>query len=405
MADPTYEVVFSGRIRAGLKPSVVKGLLRSRLKLSRRELQDLFSGEERVVKRTPDKDTAEEYARIFEEAGAPCRIRAEHAPEGSTAPRSLVTLGEADHNVEPAASRGGIRMDMTKTLKTYLHLPFQSNTGSWHVLRLRRPAGSSTRDLTAAAAAAVQRVTGGHGDPSARSYDISRVIGGSLMAIPTGGLAIGVGSALLLKGAWLGGLLNILLFGPIAAYGIWLVATGVRSARRRGEATAKTPTGGVALSDKDVGGSRRRDGADAHPGILSFTKEAIRMAEPCTYEYKGTDLWGTTKGRGCENISFLLSAVVACMAVGFWIPAFLKVSFVLVILLALALALSPPSRKPVRQFHLNLATEPPVWSSNDDEFWRPVMEFFGLRQLTERRSWFKRKAATGNGRKTRGRVA
>lgn len=307
-------------------------------------------------------------------------------------------------------------MDMTKTLKTYLHLPFQSNTGSWHVLRLRRPAGSSTRDLTAAAAAAVQRVTGGHGDPSARSYDIGRVIGGSLMAIPTGGLAIGVGSALLLKGAWLGGLLNILLFGPIAAYGIWLVATGVRSARRRGEATATTPTGGVALSDKDVGGSRRRDGAGAHPesgrdgqwthpGILSFTNEAIRLAEPCTYEYKGTDLWGTTKGRGCENVSFLLSAVVACMAVGFWIPAFLKVSFVLVILLALALGLSPPSRKPVRQFHLNLATEPPVWSSNDDEFWRPVMEFFGLRQLTERRSWFKRKAATGNGRKKRGRVA
>ncbi len=45
---------------------------------------------------------------------------------------------------------------------------------------------------------------------------------------------------------------------------------------------------------------------------------------------------------------------------------------------------------PIRQFHLDLASDPPLWSSNDEQFWQPVKGFFGLQAVTRHRGWLKR---------------
>ena len=75
MTDGTYEVVFCGEVRKGFRRSVVQEELRSRLKLSRSEVKDLFSGRTHVIKRTAHQTTAEQYAGIASEAGAICELR------------------------------------------------------------------------------------------------------------------------------------------------------------------------------------------------------------------------------------------------------------------------------------------------------------------------------------------
>jgi hypothetical protein len=102
-------------------------------------------------------------------------------------------------------------------------------------------------------------------------------------------------------------------------------------------------------------------------------------------------LWGVTRGRSCKGLPFMLSLVAASLGVGFWIPAFTRVALGLVILILLAAALTRLSEKPTRQFHLDLTTTPPVWSSNDERFWQPVKAFFALRQEPERPGWLKRR--------------
>ncbi len=404
MTESTYEVVFSGEVKKGLRRSVVQDQLRSRLKLSRRESKDLFSGRDRVLKRTVHQASAEQLAGILDEAGALYELRRSPVPASDGAARDMVALDQTSPGPkEQTLAHEQRDLDMRTTLREFLRIPVQTATGSWLSLRLRRSDGASTRDLTAIAAATMGRLRNGHHDRTGRSYAIGRVVGGTLMAVPTAGVALGVSSGMLLDGALVAGVLNMLFFGSIAAYGIWLVVTGVRYARglaaspAPGAASPSTP---VPVSDNRasgwVNGSSRRqepatDGEWVHPGIHAFMGKSPRMAEPCTFECRGTHLWGTTKDRRCENVSLLLASVAACLFAGFWIPDFLNVAFGLLLLILVAVVLSRLSTKPTRQFHLDVATDPPLWFSNDDEFWRPVMTFFKLKDTPRRRSWLKRR--------------
>ncbi len=405
MTESTYEVVFSGEVKKGLRRSVVQDQLRSRLKLSRRESKDLFSGRDRILKRTVHQASAEQLAGILDEVGALYELRRSPVPASDTGAKDLIRLSQTDRGIEEHATavREERSLDMRKTLRDFLHIPLQTATGSWLSVRVRKPDGASARDLTAVAAAAMGRLRSGHHDRTGRSYAIGRVVGGALMAVPTAGIALGVSSGMLLDGALVAGLLNMLFFGSIAAYGIWLVVTGVRYAR----GLAASPVTGAASPSAPVSGSDSRESGWAndrsrekepasdsewiHPRIHAFMGRSPRMAEPCTFECRGTHLWGTTRERRCENISLLLASVAACLFAGFWIPNFLNVAFGLLLLILVAVVLSRLSTKPLRQFHLDLAADPPLWFSNDDAFWQPVMAFFKLKDAPRRRFWLKRK--------------
>jgi len=297
-------------------------------------------------------------------------------------------------------------MDMGSTLRRYLHIPFQTETGRWLLMRFPKPDGASTRDVSDV----VQRLGDRFLHTSGKPFDVSRVLAGALMAVPTGGIALGVGSAMMLDGSWGGGLFNLLFFGAIAAYGVWLVVTGVRSRRAQpgaptaGAATAisrhATAAGPVALN-AEAPEETRRDDESPHPRIRAFLEQGVRTPEPCAYDYRGTHLWGATRGRTCKGLPFLLSLVAASLGVGFWIPAFTSVALGLVILILVAAALTRLSEKPTRQFHLDLTTDPPIWSSNDEGFWRPVKAFFELEQERKRGGWLKRRRGTKSAKGSR----
>ncbi len=300
------------------------------------------------------------------------------------------------------SATGQTHSNVGSTLKRYLHIPFQTATGSWHFLCLPKTDAGDTKELAAEAGAAVRRLTRRSLYPASRSFDISRVVAGGLTAIPTGGLALGMGSAFILDGAWTAGLFNLLFFGAIATYGIWLVVGGLRSSRPA-PATYDTPeltipsdayqvsTGGPVTLESECENQAETTEGWTDPRIRSFIQEAVQTSEPCVYDHRGTRLWGTTTGTGCQGLAFMLSLVATSLAVGLWIPAFVSVGLILVLLMLLAAGLTRYRQKPLRQFYLDLASDPPLWSSNDEQFWRPVKTFFGLQDGAKRRSWLERR--------------
>ena len=153
MTDGTYEVVFSGEVKKGFRRSVVQEKLRSRLKLSRREIGDLFSGRSHVIKRTVHQATAEQYAGIASAAGAICELRQSPLPESDNTARSMVTLNQTNDQVEDktAKEQGESGFDMRKTLREFLHIPFQTATGSWLSVRLPRGDGTSLESIARSA--------------------------------------------------------------------------------------------------------------------------------------------------------------------------------------------------------------------------------------------------------------
>ncbi|MDJ0892764.1 MAG: hypothetical protein QNK18_16425 [Gammaproteobacteria bacterium] len=403
MSDDTFEVILTGEVKQGMRRSAVEQAIRSRLKLSRRESRNLFSGEDRVLKRTAHQATAEQFAGLLEEAGAVCELR--HSTSVASAGRGhrLMALNQTERQLaERDPSEQTTRtIDMRKTLRRFFQVPIQTATGSWLSVRLPRPQGAKTGEF-AAVAAAMSRLASRH-HRTGRAYAIGRVVGGSLMAVPTAGIALGVGAGMLLDGAVVAGLLNLFFFGSIAAYGLWLVVTGVRYARGlRSELVGATPApaSGVAhegghdahqSAASDAGGGTLGTAAAMHPSIRSFMEKKPRLGEDCTFGYRGTHLWGASRERRCENILVLLAAVAACLFAGFWLPDFLNVAFGLLVLILVAVGLSRLTTKPPRQFHVDLGTSPPLWFSNDDDFWQPVMTFFQLRECPRRRFWAKRR--------------
>ncbi len=405
MSGSKFEVVFSGEIKSSEKRSVVEKRLRSRLGLSRREVKKLLGRNERVVKRINDRAAAAELAARLSEAGAICELRrgqdGGYERDGKSMVSQKVLAPRPNNRI--AIPSTDAHTETRKTLRQHLDVPFQTATGSWRFLRLNKPEGTSTRDLTEAAAAALGRLKSRFHDPASKSYTITRVLAGAAIAVPTGGIALGVGSGMLMDGAWVGGLFNLVFFGAIALYGIWMVVGGLRlnngiHAVPAASGTATAAMNGPSCSDNttliDTYNAVSEDSGDrkcTHPRIRSFMAKRWRTAVPCAYACEGTHLWGVTQDRRCENVSLLITSVAICLVIGFWIPEFQKAALGLLLLMLVAAALSRVTTKPTRQFHLDLANEPPSWSSNDDEFWAPIMEYFELRENARRRFWLKRK--------------
>ncbi len=403
MSDGTYEVVLTGEVKQGMRRSAVEQALRSRLKLSRRESRNLFSGEDRVLKRTAHQATAEQFAGLLEEAGAVCELRHSTSVASTGQGRSLMALNQTERQLaerDPSAQTTPTS-NMRNTLRRFFQVPIQTATGSWLSVRLSRSQGAKTGEF-AAVAAAMSRLASRH-HRTGRTYAMGRVVGGSLMAVPTAGIALGVGAGMLMDGAVVAGLLNLFFFGSLAAYGIWLVVSGVRYARGlRSEpaGAASAPSSSVAPAGGheahgpaagDAGGGTFGTAAEMHPSIRSFLEKKPRLGEECTFGCRGTHLWGATREHRCDNVFVLLAAVAACLFAGFWLPDFLNVAFGLLVLILVAVGLSRLTTKPPRQFHVDLGTSPPHWFSNDDDFWQPVMAFFQLTESPRRRFWAKRR--------------
>ncbi|MBK5940939.1 hypothetical protein CCR96_17115 [Halochromatium roseum] len=90
MTETRYQLIFSGRLLAGVLPEQAQQALKERFRLSSTQLDQLFSGQRITVKRGIDQKNAERYQRAFAAAGA--LIDIEPAPAASsTAPEERVS--------------------------------------------------------------------------------------------------------------------------------------------------------------------------------------------------------------------------------------------------------------------------------------------------------------------------
>ncbi|MCF7978204.1 MAG: hypothetical protein K9L82_09320 [Chromatiaceae bacterium] len=81
MTETRYQLIFSGRLQAGVLPEQAQQAVKERFRLSSTQLDHLFSGQRITVKRGIDQANAERYQRAFAAAGA--LIDIEPAPAAS----------------------------------------------------------------------------------------------------------------------------------------------------------------------------------------------------------------------------------------------------------------------------------------------------------------------------------
>ncbi|EIC20649.1 hypothetical protein [Thiorhodovibrio frisius] len=105
MADPTFDVLFSGELLGSASPDYVKKRLAQIFKLDEAGVERLFSGQRVFVKRGVDFATAERLREVFDKAGA----LAEVVPVGGD-PDEVFHFDdsddEADVDASPSAAKG-----------------------------------------------------------------------------------------------------------------------------------------------------------------------------------------------------------------------------------------------------------------------------------------------------------
>lgn len=82
MTETRYQLIFSGRLQAGVLPEQAQQAVKERFRLNSAQLDHLFSGQRITVKRGIDRANAERYQRAFAAAGALVDI--EPAPAASS---------------------------------------------------------------------------------------------------------------------------------------------------------------------------------------------------------------------------------------------------------------------------------------------------------------------------------
>lgn len=102
MAAPRFDVYFSGALVAGADPALVRERLATLFKLAPAEVERLFGGAERRIKKDTDVDTASRLRATFREAGALIDIRV--AGGAVAPPQPEVRAGTAQP--EPPSATG-----------------------------------------------------------------------------------------------------------------------------------------------------------------------------------------------------------------------------------------------------------------------------------------------------------
>lgn len=74
MADPTYDVLFSGELLGSAEPDHVKQRIAKLFKLDQAGVERLFGAKQVFVKRAVDHATAERFREVFRRAGAVAEV-------------------------------------------------------------------------------------------------------------------------------------------------------------------------------------------------------------------------------------------------------------------------------------------------------------------------------------------
>jgi len=91
MADPNYDIIFSGELAPGADPHAVRGRIRALFKLPDETLDKLFSGRPVAIKRHADAGTAARFHEVFLGAGALVQIRPAAQAEATGLPEDRRT--------------------------------------------------------------------------------------------------------------------------------------------------------------------------------------------------------------------------------------------------------------------------------------------------------------------------
>ena len=75
MADPQFEIAFSGQIAEGADLATVKQNISKLFNADAERLEQMFSGKRVLIKRAADEATMAKYRGAFQKAGAVCEIR------------------------------------------------------------------------------------------------------------------------------------------------------------------------------------------------------------------------------------------------------------------------------------------------------------------------------------------
>lgn len=112
-----------------------------------------------------------------------------------------------------------------------------------------------------------------------------------------------------------------------------------------------------------------------HPKIKAFIEQGVSTSGQYTYEHRGAQIQGHalgavghTWGVGLMLVGALLMMIGVASIGGLLIicGGFVEVCLMLF------------GSKPTT-FQLDLATDPPRWESDNEKFWQPVRDFFGIR--------------------------
>jgi hypothetical protein len=118
MADPKYDLIFSGELTPGTDPGAVRERIRELFKLTDDTLEKLFSGRPVAIKRGVDTATAVRFRDAFRDAGAVVQVLPGEQVEATGFPEDQATG-------EPGAGDGELRLAPAddKPLETAPEIP------------------------------------------------------------------------------------------------------------------------------------------------------------------------------------------------------------------------------------------------------------------------------------------
>lgn len=131
-------------------------------------------------------------------------------------------------------------------------------------------------------------------------------------------------------------------------------------------------------------------GGGVHPEIARFQTEFDRAQLPVEVQFTctGTSIKGKMANTGLSRLGFASGVLLALLIGGtlaMWVPVLSAAWSVLVLLLVVALpffgahaAIFRYRKGRTRRCQVCFPDDEPTWKSNDDEFWEPVKDFFGL---------------------------
>jgi hypothetical protein len=89
MSDELFEIAFSGQVSAGADPQEVKARVGKMFSAEGAKLDQLFSGQQLVIKKNVDQQTAQKYQDALQRVGAECEVKSMSASAPAAPPKPI----------------------------------------------------------------------------------------------------------------------------------------------------------------------------------------------------------------------------------------------------------------------------------------------------------------------------